>query len=46
VQELDGIDEQEDANGSLLGLKILEDVLGEEVDDVNEDVGRGDTMLE
>jgi hypothetical protein len=45
MQELDSIDEQEDADASFLGLEILEDVLGEEIDDVDEDVGRGDSML-
>jgi hypothetical protein len=45
MQELDSIDEQEDADASFLGLEILEDMLGEEIDDVDEDVGRGDSML-
>ena len=45
MQELDGVDEKEEVDGSLGSLKILEDVLGEELDDVDEDVGRSHSML-
>lgn len=45
VEELDRIDQQEDADSAFLGLQVLEDVLGKEVHDVDEDIGRGDSML-
>lgn len=45
VEELDGVDEEEHADRTLSALEVGVDVLREELDDVDEDVGRGDTVL-
>lgn len=45
MQELDRVDEKEEIDGSLGSLEILEYVLGEELDDIDENVGGGDSML-
>lgn len=45
VEELDGVDEEEHADRTLSALEVGVDVLREELDDVDEDIGRGDTVL-
>lgn len=45
MQELDGVDEKEEVDGSFGPLKILEHVLREELDDIDKDIGGGDSVL-
>lgn len=45
MQELDRVDEKEDVDRSLSSLKVLEDVLRKELDDIDEDISRGYSVL-
>lgn len=45
IEKADSVDLKERVHGSRGRLEVLEDVLGEELDDVDQGVGRGDTML-